>query len=174
MTPLQERDKAICEAYVAGTTAERLALDYGLSVSAIRLILRTSKVKKPKLSKEQRAVVVAAKRAAPKTFGSMHEKIGTRLSHYRSFTLMLDRPATAQKLGWSTQKLASVEQGAFNLSLIDIQDLATFMKEDVSQFLNTAVAPAPPPVLALVRDPNVIDMEPTNAFSPVFRPALNK
>ena len=129
MTGTQERDEAICRAYLSpeNKSAERLAIEYGLGVSSVWKILKKGEVKKPPGPRVR-------KLPEEKQMGLSHIKIGLRLSYYRSFTLAADRPKLAEKLGWSLQKVAHVEQGQFNLSLVDLQDLATLFKMELWEF----------------------------------------
>jgi hypothetical protein len=128
-----------------GATAENLALSYGLSLSAIRLILRQNNVKKIDKTPEQKARALIEKKTANKSLSPVHTKVGTRLAHFRMFTFVADRALVAKKLGWSIQKVASVEQGIYNLTLLDMMDLSTLFKEPLNEFVRPIIeAPTGP------------------------------
>jgi hypothetical protein len=140
-TPIEERNTGICAQYLGGDTAEGIALDFGLSVAAVRVIIREGKSLRgaaPRVRKtiEERVVT------------STHARIGARLSHHRAFTRGIDRRMAADELHWSMQRVASVEQGTHNLTLLDLQDLARFINVSIEELLNdkeieTATPPSP-------------------------------
>lgn len=137
MSSIEERDEAICRAYTEDKVpAERLAIQYGLGVSSVWKILKKRGAKRPEGPPVKRSPV-------EKILGDSHLKIGYKLTHYRSFELVADRTALANKLGWSVKKIAAVEQGKFNLSLIDLQDLATLFKVPLTRLLDVLFSNAP-------------------------------
>lgn len=120
MTSPTERDEAICQRYTTeNTSAKKLGLEYGLSEVRVRQILSKHGVK------------VKDRVASPKEVGGpaqplspLHRKVGLKLLYFRTYTKKLDRPELAERLNWSVQKTSLVERGEFNLTLIDIQDIA--------------------------------------------------
>jgi transcriptional regulator with XRE-family HTH domain len=129
-TPIEERNRRICERYLEeGETAQDIAIDVGLSVMAVRVILKkgnalrgkTPRVKKPK---------------EEKVLSPLHSKIGGMLSHHRFFTRGIDRKKAAEELNWSMQRVATVEAGSYNLTLTDLQDLSRFLGRPIEEIVN--------------------------------------
>lgn len=50
--------------------------------------------------------------------------------------LRQERVEAAGKLGWTLQKLASVEKGIIDPTLTDLMDLATYMKKGLAEVMN--------------------------------------
>ena len=113
------RDSKICERYLAeNISIPRLAADVGLSDIRVRQILASAGVTK-------KDKVLDPEEEADKTYSSRHVALGKFLIHKRTFSLGVDRTYFAKSvLGWSTSKLASVEKGTYNITLIDMVDLA--------------------------------------------------
>lgn len=129
-TPIEERNQRICDRYLEeGETAQEIAIDVGLSVMAIRVILKngnalrgkTPRVKKPK---------------EDKVLSPLHAKIGGMLSHHRFFTRGIDRKMAAEELNWSMQRVATVEAGSYNLTLTDLQDLSRFLGIPIEEIVH--------------------------------------
>lgn len=114
---IESRDERICSRYLAeGLSAERLALDEGLSAARVKQILREGKATgKPRIKPVE---------GADKTVSAAHVKIGKVLAHHRMITMGVDRAHFAAKIQWSHVKVAYVEAGTYNLTLIDLQDIA--------------------------------------------------
>lgn len=128
-SPSEERDAKICHRYLTESiSAARLGLDIGLSEQRVRQILKsagiTVKNKAPELAGGDDG-----------TLSPLHSKLGKKLLTYRSLTLGVDRPYFAEKIGWTNQKIASVEKGTYNVSLMDLQDLARIFETTVSGVL---------------------------------------
>ena len=104
LTPLEERNAAVCARYLAGETAEMVAIDIGLSVMSVRLIIKAGAALR---GKQPRIVRTAAERV----LSPLHVKIGALLAHHRSFVRGLDRVGTSKELHWSVQRIAGVEKG---------------------------------------------------------------
>ena len=64
----------------------------------------------------------------------VHEAIGLRL--YDFYHFRMERRDAANRLGWSSQSLRMAEQGFMDLTLFDLQDLATFMDISIGDLLN--------------------------------------
>lgn len=116
-----ERDQEIIERYTEGATALVLSRAFGLSEPRIRQIV--AGVKKQKRSRQNSAISDA------------HRRLGRKVYDYR-FDNQLTRSSVAAKLGWSTSKLRSVEDGLVDPTLMDLQDLATFMKRNLGELIN--------------------------------------
>lgn len=116
-----ERDQEIIERYTEGTTALALSRAYGLSEPRIRQIV--AGVKKERRTREQRPISDA------------HRRLGRKVYDYR-FDNQLSRRFVAEKLGWSVSKLFSMEGGLVDPTLMDLQDLATFMKRNLGELIN--------------------------------------
>lgn len=129
LTPIEARNQSICTRYVDGETADSIALDCGLGVMAVRMILKAGNALRGTTKRVKRS-------AEDKVITTSHLRIGTTLSHYRAFTRGIDRRMAAQELQWSVQRVASVEQGTYNLSLLDLQDLARFMNTTIGELVN--------------------------------------
>ena len=127
---LEERNSRICDRYLKdGETAESLAIDSGLSVASVRVLLRDGgalKAGRPKVFRTD----------AEKVLSSVHARLGGILSHHRAFTRGIDRRMAADELNWSMQRVASVEKGVYNLTLIDLIDLARFLDKPIEEIFS--------------------------------------
>lgn len=119
-----ERDQEIIERYSQGTTALALSRTYGLSEARIRQIV--AGVKKTKRSRQAQAL------------SDTHRRLGRKVYDFR-FDNQLARTYVAQKLGWSVMKLRNVEDGLIDATLLDLQDLASFMKRNLGDLLNDVI-----------------------------------
>jgi hypothetical protein len=120
MSTLQ-RDQEIIERYQGGSTATELSRSYGLSEPRIRQIV--AGIKKVRQGREQRPVSDA------------HKRLGRRVYDFR-FDNQLSRRFMATKLGWSVSKLYNLEEGLVDPTLLDLQDIATFMKCNLGDLIN--------------------------------------
>lgn len=120
-----ERDQEIRERYAeGGVTAASLSRTYALSIPRIRQIV--AGMKKPKggkLGQPQQPV------------SKLHQRLGRKVYDYR-FDNQLTKKYVADKLGWSISKLTLVERGQVDLTLLDIQDLTTLMKQTPGEFID--------------------------------------
>jgi ribosome-binding protein aMBF1 (putative translation factor) len=121
MMNIATRNQNIVDCYMAGQTAAELARAFGLSEPRIRQIV--AGLKKGKQGREHRPVSDA------------HKRLGRKVYDYR-FDRELSRRFVADKLGWSLSKLANLEEGVVDPTLLDIQDLATFMNINIGELLN--------------------------------------
>lgn len=129
-SPLTERNTQICDRYLkGGETAESLAMDNGLSVASVRVILRDGGALKGKAPRVFRT-------ETERVLSPLHAKLGGMLSHYRAFTRGIDRRMAADELNWSMQRVASVEKGVYNLTLVDLQDLARFLDKPIEELFS--------------------------------------
>lgn len=139
MTSPTDRDQIICQRYLdENTSAKKLAQEYGLSEVRIRQILSKHGVKVTDRVVPRREV---GETAPP--LSALHRKIGLRLMFFRTYTKKLDRPELAHMLDWSVQKTALVERGEFNLTLIDLQDIARALNTTPSAVLDAPEIVAP-------------------------------
>ncbi len=118
-----ERDQEIKERYQKGATATDLARSYGLSEPRIRQIV--AGINKGRQTKTNRPISDA------------HKRLGRKVYDFR-FDNQLTRRYMASKLGWSIAKLHNVEEGIVDPTLLDLQDLATFMKLNLGELINNA------------------------------------
>lgn len=142
MTSPAERDEQICQRYInENISAKKLAQDYGLSEVRLRQILSKYGVK----AKDRVAPHREIGEVDP-PLSALHRKIGLRLVFFRTYTRKLDRPELSQLLGWAVQKTALVERGEFNLTLIDLQDIARALQTTPAAVLDAPeiVAPTDP------------------------------
>lgn len=120
-----ERNQEIIERYIEGATALSLSRAYGLSEPRIRQIVVGAK--KEKRVRQSTAI------------SEVHRRLGRVVYDYR-FDNNLARGFVAEKLGWSQSKLYSVENGRVDPTLMDLQDLATFMKRNIGELLNDVIS----------------------------------
>lgn len=129
-TPIEERNERICNRYLEeGETAQEIAIDVGLSVMAIRVILKNGNALRGKTPRVK-------KLKEDKVLSPLHAKIGGMLSHHRFFTRGIDRRMAADELNWSMQRVATVEAGGYNLTLTDLQDLSRFLGRPIEEIVN--------------------------------------
>lgn len=138
------RDSSICERYTnENISVPRLAADVGLSEIRVRQILRDCGVAK-------KDKVIDPDEEVDKTYSSRHVALGKFLIHKRTFDLGVDRGYFAKSvLSWSASKLASVEKGTYNITLVDMVDLAAAL----SITLEALLAVTTPVVEATSTDP---------------------
>lgn len=120
-----ERDQEIIERYASGSTATDLSRAYALSIPRIRQIV--AGVKKERQGREARPISDA------------HKRLGRKVYDYR-FDNQLTRRYVASKLGWSVSKLYNLEEGLVDPTLLDLQDIATFMKTNIGEMLNNVIS----------------------------------
>lgn len=70
-----------------------------------------------------------------KVISALHLQLGNSLAYHRAFTLKISRPDMGDLLQWSYVKLAAVEHGTYNLTLLDLNDLARLYKISTSAML---------------------------------------
>ena len=120
-----DRDQEIRERYAeGGVTAASLSRAYALSIPRIRQIV--AGMKKPKGGKFGQTQQPISK---------LHQRLGRKVYDYR-FDSQLTKKFVADKLGWSVSKLTLVERGQVDLTLLDIQDLTTLMKQTPGEFID--------------------------------------
>lgn len=113
----EERDEILCRRYVSERISTvQLGIDFGLSEIRVRQILKSRNV-----SVKDRAPGLAE---GDRVVSPLHLKLGKKLLTHRSLELGVDRPFLGKKLGWSSQKIASIERGTFNMTILDLNDLA--------------------------------------------------
>ncbi len=132
----ENRDEVLCRRYVSEKISTvQLGLDFGLSEIRVRQILKSRNVsvkdRTPGLAEGDRVV------------SPLHLKLGKKLLTYRSLELGVDRPFLGEKMGWSIQKLASVEKGTFNMTILDLNDLAKLFETTPARLLEVAAIVAP-------------------------------
>lgn len=151
LTPMEARNEAVCARYLAGETAEMIAIDIGLSVMSVRVIIKAGAALRGDTPRVFRT-------ESEKVLSPMHVRVGALLAHHRAFVRGLDRRSVSKELNWSVQRIASVEKGIYNLTLTDLQDLARFLEKPIEEILNgqskTEHAPSNGPNLVVVPTPN--------------------
>lgn len=109
-----ERDQQILEDYTAGKSVAELCRAYGLVERRVYQILGSQGVKRSPTT-------------TPNTgpLSRMHERLGRRVYNFY-FRQGMNRSEAAQQLGCSPQRLRLIEEGRYNLTLFDVQDLMRF------------------------------------------------
>lgn len=124
-TSKNDRDQEIRERYQQGLTANELSRSFGLSEPRIRQIV--AGVKKGPQARGQKAVSDA------------HKRLGRKVYDYR-FDNQISRRQMATKLGWSLSKLYHLEEGLVDPTLLDLQDIATYMKVNIGELINNVIS----------------------------------
>lgn len=124
MSITSERNSDIIHDYTSGRTALELSRTYGLSEPRIRQIV--SGVKKTKRLGDKRPISDA------------HRRLGMAVYDFR-FDNQMTRRSVAARLGWSVAKLFNMEQGFIDPTLLDLQDLASFMKRNLGELLDNVL-----------------------------------
>lgn len=129
------RDAEICHRYkTENISTARLAIDFGISEISVKKILQAAGV--------TLADRVPRPMEGDKTLSARHVKIGKYVVYHRAFSLGVDRAHMAREMGWSPQKLSSIEAGTFNLTIMDLDDLARIFKTTASHILEaTEITP---------------------------------
>lgn len=109
-----------------GWSAERIAGDTGLSAPGVRKICKDLGLKKNKAPRVEDP--------GDKAQSETHRKIGLRFYNY-SVERVRSSTQVADEIGWSPQKIASIVKGTYNLTLVDIQRMATYMKKTLAELM---------------------------------------
>lgn len=126
----EERDKRILEAFRT-QSAERVALDFGISAASVRKIALMHGFKKRNLQNEEDLPKVAPRSSINNT----HKILGVRFGGFIELKKMRTNKYAAEELGWSTQKLASTIRGEYSLTLTDLSVMAKYMDVTLSKLL---------------------------------------
>ena len=118
------RNNDIVHDYTQGSTAVELSRTYGLSEARIRQLV--AGVKKTKRGGDKRPI------------SDTHRRLGLAVYDFR-FDNHMTRKSVAHKLGWSVAKLFNMEQGFIDPTLMDLQDLAAYMKQNLGDLLNNVI-----------------------------------
>lgn len=121
---MNDRDSRIIEAYIGGCTASELSRLFGLSEPRIRQIVSGIK-------KERRP-------ATYRPISDVHKRLGLKVYDYR-FDRNIKADLVAKKLGWSLSKLRQLEKGLVDPTLLDLQDITTFMNINIGDLLNNVI-----------------------------------
>lgn len=133
---VSERNNCILMDHNSGKDPGQLAREHGLSRRRIQQILNELGVRKESLKNRQKAdkssidVMPVSK---------LHAKIGLIVYQFR-YDRNLSAVQAAEEIGWSMRKLRSVEQGLKDITLLDIQDIAAYLKMDPADFWRSNVS----------------------------------
>jgi len=127
-----ERDQQIVQSYLDGLSAPAVARSFQISEALVRKILAAKGVKA-----SDRQSTAPKDSTMSKTFSRTHEKLGERLAFCRSMEIKQSRHEAALKIGWTVHKLAAIEKGVFNVTLIDLQDISTYTKKSIADLIQT-------------------------------------
>lgn len=121
------RDERVGELTKQGFSAERIASDTGLSAVGVRKIQKELGVKKGTSPRVEDPL--------EKNFSTAHTKIGLRFYNFYHFDKVRTSSQLSEEIGWSVQKIASIGKGQFNLTLVDIQRMATYMNKTIAELM---------------------------------------
>lgn len=125
--PIEERDARIQSRFLEqGHTAQRIAIDEGLS------LVRVEQILKPVRGKPRAIAAEGEQSLSPR-----HVRIGRKLSKHRQLVLGVDRPFLADKLKWSSVKVSYVEKGTHNLTLVDLEQIAKILQIKLWELLES-------------------------------------
>ncbi len=116
---MKERDLTICQDARDGKTASEIARAYGLSPRRVQQILRERNIRNTRIRPTGHLQATPISR--------VHAKIGRAVYEHR-FHRHQRLSDAAEQIGWSAIKLRRVEQGVHDLTLLDMQDLAEYLK----------------------------------------------
>lgn len=123
MTENIERDSYLCQDYEDGKEIHELARSYGLSEKRISQILQAGGItRRPRVLNHK------------KSLSREHTRIGIHLYTHRH-RLDIGVTDAANDLGWSVIKLRKVEQGATEIELLDLLDIAAYTQTKASELL---------------------------------------
>lgn len=121
------RDEIIVQEYLEGLPVPEIARNNQLGDRRIYQILHKNGIDPNRGRKALKE---------PEPLSALHARIGRRLYEFYWDKQML-RAHAANRLGWSSTRLRSVEQGTFNLTLFELQDIAGFLNEDIARLLES-------------------------------------
>lgn len=122
----RSRDEEVCELYKGGKSAEEVGRSVGLSAASVYIIVKKYGVQKGRAKSTQTAEAI--------TPG--HSKIGMRLYDKRTCTMILSGTDFGKQVGWSAKKVSLVEQGKYDLTLCDLQALASVFNTSIEELLH--------------------------------------
>lgn len=125
---MSERDREIADLYLGGYSAAVIARQLGISAPLVYKVLAKHGIKRPEGT--------ARRKAEKSSISPTHFKVGLRLYDHRVGTRAQDRVQASETIGWTSKKLALVEQGEYSLTLEDLQDISGYMKISLSELLN--------------------------------------
>lgn len=117
---LQERSKNIVSDYQDGASVAELERIYGVTARWIYMILKAENV--------------TVKRRAKRAVSPLHKQIGARLRD-SAFDAGQTNVQVSNALEWTFQKTSSVMQGTYNLSILDLQNLAAYLRVDYNELM---------------------------------------
>jgi hypothetical protein len=118
---LKNRAKQLLADYQDGASVADLARMYGISGRWVYELLRLEGV--------------SPDRRRQKTpISPLHKAIGSRLIEHM-YQQGLDKRHVANNLEWTFQKLSRVMQGVFDLTILDLQELAALLRVDYTTLM---------------------------------------
>lgn len=114
----------IVDDYVDGAELNQICREHGVGERRVFQILQQAGIKKRRTNRTDMKL----------PFSALHERIGQELYDYyfdRDYT----RRQAANELGMSVQALRNIEIGRSQLQLVELQDIAAFMKISVGELL---------------------------------------
>lgn len=121
---IEERNRIICEDWLAGASKRDLANEHGLELQTIRKILR-----KANLREADRQVKPARQKGENATpLSKLHAKVGQRIAYGRVILLDMKLEDFAKKANVSQPRLRGIEAGTYSPSLLELQRISDLIK----------------------------------------------
>lgn len=132
MTDKRERNKNICEAWISGQTKPSLATEYGLSVEAIKKIIKGAGLRPIDRKEPVREDNTYHRRP----LSPSHRKLGVRVSHQRELELHMSVTEFADKAKLSVHRIVQIERGVYDPTMTEIQRISDASGLPISELMN--------------------------------------
>jgi DNA-binding XRE family transcriptional regulator len=127
-----ERDQQIADLYTSGHSASSLARNFALSIPSIRSIVKATGAKRMPKDKENAAVKTKRLR---RSLGQTQERLGELVASVRMLELKQGRTEAAERLGWTTHKIAAIENGHIDATVTDLLDLMRYTGKPIQELI---------------------------------------
>lgn len=122
----KERNDLMVAEWAAGASPAALCRENGIGQRQFYLILK----KYPDAVRQKKSTV-----EEKQPLSRIHSRIGRELYDFY-WGKNMDRQRAANRLGWGSLRLRSVEKGEHDLTLFELQDIASFMGMTVGALLD--------------------------------------
>jgi hypothetical protein len=124
-----DRNKSLLEHYLAGKDTPSFCRENQMGERRFYQILNDQLAaagleRRPRVS-----------RTLKQPLSKTHERMGRRLYEYYTTVKGIDRLQASNALGWNPQVLRLVEQGMYDLTLFEVQDMEKFMKVTLQELV---------------------------------------
>lgn len=117
-----ERNRNIAQDYLKGLNARELKDKYGVSIPLVYKVLAEQGATGPNAPERNKDLEKS------RVLSKAHVKLGLRLYEHRQFTVGETRISAALTFNWTSKKIALVEKGETELTLMELIKMANYMR----------------------------------------------